>query len=157
MSFQLLLVGSGNMGSAMLKGWVEKKLSLKTITVIEPNIAKAESIKDNYNVTTLNSASELALDFMPEVIIFAIKPQIMDAVICSYKKHVTSETLIISIAAGKNLAYLENNLSEKTSIIRAMPNTPAAVNRAITVACSNANVKEIHYGYFNDLFKIIGF
>ena len=72
-------------------------------------------------------------------VVFAVKPQIIDAVLPAYRRLACPETLFVSIVAGKTLAGLGHHLGP-AAVIRTMPNTPAAIGRAITVACANSRV-----------------
>jgi pyrroline-5-carboxylate reductase len=71
-------------------------------------------------------------------VVFAVKPQQMDDVAPGYQKYVGTGTAFLSIAAGKDIAYFQSNLGDGAAIVRAMPNTPAAIGQGITVCCSNA-------------------
>jgi len=136
----LLLLGCGRMGSAMLKGWLKCGISAETITVVEPNNDAATHIKKQFNVATVCSADELLSTYSPATIVIAVKPQMMDSMLKSYQRFVGPNTVFLSIAAGKTLAYFETVLGPNAAIIRAMPNTPATVMRAVTVTTQNKNV-----------------
>jgi pyrroline-5-carboxylate reductase len=132
----LLLVGAGKMGAAMLEGWL--RLGLASVDVIDPSpppdVAAMLELHGIRRNPTPDSASP------PSVIVLAIKPQILDGAMPRIVRHVGRDTLVISIMAGKNLAALESGLPAGTAIVRAMPNTPAAIGRGATVAVPNAAV-----------------
>jgi len=136
----LLLIGYGRMGSAMLKGWLDCGISADTITVVEPNNNAAKVIHNQLNVATVSSVDELLPSYNPATIVIAVKPQVMDKMLASYQRFVAPNTVFLSIAAGKTLAYFEKTLGLDAAIIRAMPNTPATVMRAVTVTTQNKNV-----------------
>jgi pyrroline-5-carboxylate reductase len=133
----LLLAGCGKMGSAMLSGWLESGITGGGVVAVEPMGAPIEFASAEY-VQVIASADELAADFDPEVVVFAVKPQQMDAVAPSYKRFAGGNTAFLSIAAGKNIDYFTSLLGSDAAIVRAMPNTPAAIGQGITVCCSNA-------------------
>ena len=85
-------------------------------------------------------ASSADLATAPAVMLLAVKPQIMDAVFEPIAGHAGPGTLVLSIAAGRPIASFERHLAPGTAVVRAMPNTPAAIGRGITVCCPNAHV-----------------
>ncbi len=133
----LVLVGCGQMGSAMLRGWLARGAAAKFI-VIEPAGAPAE-LAAAAGVTSHRSADELPDQLTPDAVVFAVKPQIIDEVLPAYRRWARPQTLFLSIAAGKTIAGISRHLGD-AAIIRTMPNTPAAIGRAITVACANPRV-----------------
>jgi pyrroline-5-carboxylate reductase len=133
----LVLVGCGQMGSAMLHGWLARGAAAKFI-VIEPAGAPAE-LAAAAGVTSHRTADELPDALSPDAVVFAVKPQIIDAVLPAYRRWARPQTLFLSIAAGKTIAGISRHLGD-AAIIRTMPNTPAAIGRAITVACANPRV-----------------
>jgi len=132
----LLLIGCGKMGSAMLSGWLESGIAAAGIVVVEPTGAPAP-FADAPNVDVVTSAGDLSANFDPEIIVLAVKPQQMDDVAPACKRFANGNTTFLSIAAGKNIAYFSSKLGENAAIVRAMPNTPAAIGQGITVCCSN--------------------
>ena len=141
----LLLVGCGKMGSALLQGWLDQGMAAAAITIVEPNQDAAQDFTSRLGVNAVASADELEPDYAPDVVVLAVKPQLMDQVLPPYAK-LTANTLtatgpvFLSIAAGKTLASFEAVLGTNAAIVRAMPNTPASVGRGITVGCPNAHV-----------------
>ena len=133
----LVLVGCGKMGTAMLRGWVAGG-AMSRFCVVEPEgmplgLPAATEIEWHATADTLPGG------LVPDAVVFAVKPQVIDAVLPLYRRWARPETLFISIVAGKTLAGLGRHLGP-TAVIRAMPNTPAAIGRAITVACANSRV-----------------
>jgi pyrroline-5-carboxylate reductase len=76
----------------------------------------------------------------PAIVVLAVKPQIMDGVLSKLAPRIGPSSVVLSIAAGRTLVRLASHLPDKAAIVRAMPNTPAAIGRGITVACANAHV-----------------
>ena len=135
---EVLLVGCGKMGGALLEGWLERGVA-PGFAVVEPG-AGAEIFARRREVRLYQNAVEIDLDLRPAVIVLAVKPQAMDGVVDHYRRFASPETVFLSIAAGKTLAYFARHLGAGAAIIRAMPNTPAAIGRGITVGCPNPHV-----------------
>jgi len=133
----VVLVGCGQMGSAMLRGWLASGAA-SHVAVIEPGGAPA-ALAGSAGVTWHRAAAELVAGLDPAAFVFAVKPQIIDDVLPAYRGWVRPQTLFLSIAAGKTIAGIARHLGP-AALIRTMPNTPAAIGRAITVACANALV-----------------
>ncbi len=121
-------IGGGNMAEAMIKGMTAK--GMKDIYVSEPREDRRHELAAAYGVKT--SSSNQKVVSACDVIILAVKPQNMGKVLDDIAPVVTEETLIVSIAAGITLAYLESRLKTK-QLIRVMPNTPALVQEGMSV------------------------
>jgi pyrroline-5-carboxylate reductase len=134
----LLLVGCGKMGGALLSGWLERGLAGR-IAVVEPGPG-ATGFAGRRGVELLAVPDAIAADLRPSVIVLAVKPQAMAAVLPPYRRFAADGALFLSIAAGKTLGSLTRALGEKAAVVRAMPNTPASIGRGIAVACANLRV-----------------
>lgn len=151
----LLLAGAGNMGGAMLAGWLEQGLSPAQILVQDPGPPPAvAALLQKAGIRP--SASITGLDSPPAVILVAVKPQAMDAVFPALAKLAGPQTVVLSIAAGRTIAGFEMHLPPKTGVVRAMPNTPAAVGRGITVCCPNGHVTAAQRATCTALLSAIG-
>lgn len=135
MGCALLLAGCGKMGGAMLEGWLAAGIA-DSVVVVEPQGGSP----DLPGVTRCAGADRIPAGFRPDVVVFAVKPQVMDAVVPGYARFVRPETLFLSVAAGRTIAGFERMLGGEAAVVRAMPNTPAAVGRGITAAFANPNV-----------------
>jgi pyrroline-5-carboxylate reductase len=135
---RVLLVGCGKMGGALLEGWLERGAA-PGFAVVEPGPG-AVAFAERREVRLYQNAVALDLDLRPSVVVFAVKPQAMGEVVRHYRRFATPETVFLSIAAGKTIAYFSRQLGAEAAIVRAMPNTPAAIGRGITVGCPNPNV-----------------
>jgi pyrroline-5-carboxylate reductase len=134
----LLLVGCGKMGGALLRGWREQRVAGRFV-VVEPGAGAAE-FAGAADVQLHESLDAVDPAFRPDVVVFAVKPQMMDGVTPHYGRFAAPGTVFLSIAAGKTLGYFAAHLGPRAAVVRAMPNTPAAIGRGITVACGNATV-----------------
>ena len=151
---KILLVGCGKMGSALLSGWLNQNIKGANISVIEPNKSNLGDFLKS-GVTLFNRLGDTSSAFEPDFVIFAVKPQMMDEIIPDYKCF-SGKSTFISIAAGKNINYFEKILGKHNAIIRAMPNTPAAVRRGITVACGNNYVNHKTRSICLNLLEAVG-
>lgn len=159
MSLQLngpvVLAGAGKMGAALLEGWLERGLDPASIVIQEPNLSgSALDLANRHGIKT--AASLAPLDKAPAVIVVAVKPQVMDDVFPGLAKVSGPETVVISIAAGKTLQSFERHLQAGTAVIRAMPNTPAAIGRGITGAVANAHVTAAQKAASESLLGAVG-
>lgn len=138
----LVLAGCGKMGGALLAGWVQGERDPQTTWVVEPNPDAGAAIARDYGVHVVADPGELADDLAPEVVVLAVKPQMMDEVAPAYARFAVPGCVFVSIAAGKTIGYFEQHLGSGAAIVRAMPNTPAAIGRGITVGCANAQASD---------------
>ena len=152
----LLLVGCGKMGGAMLDGWINHGSISNGVYVIEPDSELMIRFKSKDRVRTVTNLTELPLTFSPSVVILALKPQIMDEVLDPLVRFVDTDTVFLSIAAGKTIEYFETKLGSKSAIVRAMPNTPAAIGQGITVYTCNSKVSSIQSEECGKLLSAIG-
>jgi len=155
MSGPIVVVGGGRMGDAMIAGWVARDVDPRSICVIEPAAAVADALAQRFGITTINDADALATDVRPEVVIFAVKPQAIDDVVPDYARFVDPRTVFLSVAVGKPLAMFESRLVQ-AAVVRAMPNTPAAVGRGMTVACANDVATAAHRARCTELLSAVG-
>ncbi|WP_081158385.1 pyrroline-5-carboxylate reductase [Ensifer aridi] len=153
LSGPIVLVGAGNMGGAMLGGWLKSGVPSSDVLVVDPapSPVMAKLIADK-GVRHAASAPE---GIEAGVIFLAVKPQIMEAALPPLKGLVGPGTVIVSVAAGKTLGFIERHLGA-ASIVRAMPNTPAMIGRGVTGAFANARVTEAQRGLVHDLLKVSG-
>lgn len=150
----LLLVGCGKMGGAMLEGWLETGIAAAGVHIIDPSGNTGFEGRDS--VTVHAHQNSLPEDLDPEVILLAVKPQMMDTVLPDYKRFAGDGTVFVSVAAGKTIHYFEDLLGKEAAIIRAMPNTPAAIGQGITVMCPNAHVSAGQIALAQNLLNAIG-
>jgi pyrroline-5-carboxylate reductase len=127
----LVLVGAGKMGGALLDGWLRLGLDPKNVAVLEPQPAAElaalaqRGLKLNPDPKTLSDAT---------AVVIAVKPQVAAQAVPALAPLMSPSTVVISIMAGRTLQFLAAALKRPGALIRAMPNTPAAIGRGITVA-----------------------
>jgi len=148
----LVLVGAGKMGSAMLDGWLARGLDPKKIIVIEPQPVKALKALARRGVK-LNPKDKVGV---ASAIVIAVKPQSAPEAVPPLARYIDKTTLVLSIMAGRTIGFLEKSLPTGTAIVRAMPNTPAAIGRGISVAVTNAGISMRQRKQASDLLTAIG-
>lgn len=148
----LLLVGAGKMGAAMLDGWLARGLNPKKVIVIEPQPAKSIKALTKRGLT-LNPKSKAV---EAAAIVIAVKPQTAPDAVPPLGAYAGKSTLVVSIMAGRTIRFLEQALPAARAIVRAMPNTPAAIGRGISVAVPNAKVTAGQRKLTTDLLAAIG-
>ncbi len=155
LSDPILLVGCGKMGGALLAGWLDQGVPTDQILVVEPSIdAERSGIPDG--VSVLKDAADIADDFEPAVVIFAIKPQVMGEVVPLYDRFTAAGTVFMSIAAGTPIRFFEDNLGVGAVVVRVMPNTPAAVRRGMSVLCANVHADQVQRNLCAELMAAVG-
>ena len=128
----LVLLGCGKMGSALLEGWLNNGVMATSVHVLDP--APSEWLKASG--VHINQG----LPDAPAMAVLAVKPQMMGEALPSLQALGRGRTVFVSIAAGTSLRMIEAALGAGTPIVRAMPNTPAAVGRGITALIANPHV-----------------
>lgn len=156
MSVKVVLVGCGNMGYAMLAGWLKSgKLVAGETFVIEPNAALRERAEKLGNEAAAE-AGALPAELAPALVIFAVKPQVMRGVVPAYGRFAGGGTTFLSIAAGTPIATFEELLGTSTPVMRCMPNTPAAIGKGMMVVVSNPHVSAGTKAFVADLLSASG-
>ena len=157
MSFPLpgpiVLIGAGNMGGAMALGWMKSGIAASSIIAADPN--PPEAMKSRFGKAGLSIVSAAPANLKAGVIFVAVKPQVMGDVLPAYRTLIGPDTIVISIAAGKPLAFLEAQLGE-AAMVRAMPNTPAMIGRGVTGAFANGRVSEAQRKLVHSLLEVSG-
>jgi pyrroline-5-carboxylate reductase len=151
----LLLAGAGNMGYALLTGWLERGLDPARIIVQDP--APSPRVKEQLDRHGIEVRAEVrSLPEAPAVLLVAVKPQVMDEVFPPLAQLARKQTVVLSIAAGRRIDGFEAHLARGTAVVRAMPNTPASVGRGITVAVPNAHVTPAQREACDQLLRAVG-
>jgi pyrroline-5-carboxylate reductase len=148
----LVLVGAGKMGGAMLESWIALGLDAKRIAVIEPQPSGEVAALRALGLT-LNPDEGAVTD--PSVIVLAVKPQSAPDVLPAVRPMTGVSTLVLSIMAGRTLAFLQQGLPG-AAIVRVMPNTPASIGRGIAVAVANGQVSSAQRGLADRLLAATG-
>ena len=146
----ILLVGCGRMGGAMLAGWREQGLAASFAIDPAPGAQGAAGP----DLTVLQDAADIPAGFAPAAVVFAVKPQNAAETLPHYRRY-TDRAVFLSIMAGRTIGGMRALLGE-AAIVRAMPNTPAAVRQGVTVACPGAGVSAAQRDLCGRLLSAIG-
>ncbi len=127
-------IGLGNMAAAMIGGIIKKGLyQCNEITGSAKTQETAKRVAEKYGIETCTDNQKVAQ--CADVIVLAVKPVFLPEVISGIKNSVTADKLVISIAAGKSIEWLEGQFGKPVRLVRCMPNTPALVGEACTCVC----------------------
>lgn len=151
----LTLVGGGKMGSALLKGWLNCGLDPTNVFVVEPNASRHNELAEFGAISVVSGPSELP-EAPTRVLVMAVKPQMMSDVLPDYAARVGSNGFVVSIAAGTPISTFEKAFGEDRAIVRAMPNTPAAVGAGMTVLCANSPTSDDQRALAEQLLAAVG-
>jgi pyrroline-5-carboxylate reductase len=144
----LVLLGCGKMGSAMLEGWLAQGVPPASVWVVDPQPSewlRATGVQVN-----------APLPANPAIALIAVKPQMMGAALPVLQGYGDGDTLILTVAAGTTIATYETALGGRTRLVRAMPNTPAAVGRGITAICGNRHATPADLDLAERLLSAVG-
>lgn len=144
----IIMLGCGKMGSAMLAGWLSDGLPAQSVTILDPH--PSDWLKEN----GVRINGELPAE--PALALLAVKPQMMPDALPRLAHFSDGRTLFLTVAAGLSLDFYMNALGPGAPIIRAMPNTPAAVGRGITAIVGNDCVTSDHLAMATGLLESIG-
>lgn len=153
---QIILVGAGKMGGALLEGWIKQGITLNRILIIEPDEVRALSLKMHYGVSVSSDSAAIPLASVPAIVVLAVKPQHMAATLPAYAKFAEAGAVFISIAAGKTTDFFRRYLGDDVAIIRTMPNLPAIVGKGATALYATAKVTPAHKQQAAGLFEAVG-
>lgn len=148
-------IGLGNMADAIIGGMLKEGIvkSGDIIGSAKTNVTM-ERMAKKYDICVTNDNAEVASK--AEVLILAVKPQFFEEVIGDIRTVTSEETLIISIAAGKSIAWIEEAFGKPVKLVRCMPNTPALVGEGCTGVCVNERVSEEEKNYSIRLMESFG-
>lgn len=152
--YTIAVVGGGRMGEAIAAGLVTSGVvDASRIAVAEPNESRRE-VFERHGIATVADAHEIAAD--AEVVLFAVKPQVIDAVVAHVADRLSPGTLVVSIAAGITTARLASLLPEGTAVVRVMPNTPAMVGAGMAVVSGGSEASDEQVERVRQLFEAVG-
>lgn len=155
MNQKLLMVGCGKMGGALLGGFLGHGLKKENVTVVEP--AGGEHLTQEFGVNVVADPAILDGSYQPDIIIFAVKPQMLAKVLPEYKKWGNHKnTLAVSVAAGAPVAVFAEHLGKETPIVRLMPNLPALVGAGMTGAYACPHVANDQKKVVDQLISSVG-
>ena len=134
----VLLFGAGNMGGAMLRGWLALGLPADRVAIVDP--APGESIAALAGQGVIFDPAPGSVD--ASVLLLAVKPQMFAGVVRQMRAHLGQRTLLVSVLAGTTMAQLESACPDGQPVLRVMPNTPAAIGQGMSVLFANGHVSD---------------
>jgi pyrroline-5-carboxylate reductase len=150
---QILLIGFGNMGQALVRGWLARGRAARTIRVVDP-LPEARAQAEKLGIGIAGGVASALRSERADVVVLAVKPNQLAAALedCS----AATSAVFLSIAAGKTIRQIEERLMPGAAVVRAMPNTPAAIGQGMTALVSNAAVSEAQRALCADLLGAVG-
>jgi pyrroline-5-carboxylate reductase len=149
----ILVVGFGNMGQALVRGWLSRGRAASTIEVVDA-MQDARSVAATLGITAHKEVEAVAT--RADVVVLAVKPNQLATVLPRCTACAVRDTVILSIVAGKTIAVIRRSLGRDAPIVRAMPNTPAAIGKGITALVANATVTTAQRAVCSDLLAAVG-
>ncbi len=144
----ILLVGCGRMGSALLAGWQERGLV--------PSIAVDPAPADTpTGIRLLASPADIPEEFAPAAVVLAVKPQNAAETVPAYARF-AGRSVFLSIMAGRTIGGMRRLIGPAAAVVRAMPNTPAAIRRGVSVACAGSEVSREQRALCDRLLEAVG-
>jgi len=150
----ITFIGAGNMASSIIGGLVNQGYDPNTITASDPNEATLNRLKEKFGILAEANNSQACLQ--SDIVVLAVKPQVLKSVTLALKEAIQPHTLVISIAAGINSDSLGQWLGESTAIVRCMPNTPALIGQGATGLYANSKVDESQKQQAESLLNAVG-
>ena len=151
---KLGVIGAGNMGSAILRGYLAGGAEPDSVAVCGHHPDRLEKMSQELGITLVDSAEELTA--VSDIVLLAVKPKDVADVLTSINPFFTPEKILVSIAAGKTMKDLSTSCPLARKIIRVMPNTPAQVGSGMSALTRNDRVSDQDFGAVSAVFEGIG-
>ena len=152
---KLGFIGCGNMASAIMSGIISNGL-IQADEIIGADVFAPSKEKAKENLGIQIAESNIEVVQKADAFVLSIKPQFYAQVIAEIKDYVKENQIIITLAPGKTLNWLEEQFSKPVKIVRTMPNTPAMVQEGMTAACASTSVTTEELAYVCDILKAFG-
>ena len=147
-------IGAGNMANSLIRGLLTRGMNSASILAADVDADKLQHLSTDCKIT---AASNQQIADSADVIVLAVKPQVIEAVCTDLQLAATSSSrLIVSIAAGITIQHLQDWLGDSEAIVRCMPNTPALIGKGISGLFANANVSELQRRASEQLMDAVG-
>ena len=152
---KLGFIGCGNMAQAMITGILKQNVvSPDELIVSNPHEEKTAKLKEQFGILTTTDNKKTAKE--AEIVVLAVKPQVYPEVIKEIRDEVSSEQIIVTIAAGVSMEAAERQFGKEVKIVRVMPNTPALVGEGMSGLCCNEYVTEEEFDLVHKIFESFG-
>jgi pyrroline-5-carboxylate reductase len=152
-SQQILLVGFGNMGQALVRGWLAHGRAASSIAIVDP-VPATRAVAETLGVAAHEGAAAVAA--RADVVVIAVKPNQLASALASCTAAAARGAVFLSIAAGKTIAQIDAGLGRASAVVRAMPNTPAAIGKGVTALVANAAVSPPQRALCGELMAAVG-
>ena len=152
----ILVIGCGRMGGAIINGWLKTITEGISIYIVDPYLEKDKIGSTTLPIHTFTSSQNLPQEHTFDIVLLAIKPQMIKDSLPEYLPLFNQDTLVISIAAGTTCSTLAELIPGVQSIVRVMPNTPAFINQGVMVASSKNAISDSHKELCRSLFTPLG-
>ena len=152
---KIVFIGGGNMASCLIGGMLANGFSSKDIIVSEPNEDSRKRLASTYGVLT--TADNIDAVSQADIVVLAVKPQIMGAAVSPLAAALEHKPIIVSIAAGIPVNALQNWMGQELKIVRAMPNTPAMVQSGATGLFANQSLEQNQKAVIESIFSAVGY
>ena len=149
----LLMIGCGNMGGALLNAWLNHTVA-KQVAIVSPS--GAPKFKDHAKVTAYTSVDDIPNDAHFDCVMVGVKPQMINDVLPPYKRFVSPKTVFVTMVAGKIMNAYHAILGDDVHLIRMMPNTPSALGHGVTLITANSNTTDTQMQQVCDLLDANG-
>lgn len=148
-------LGTGNMGGAIISGYAKQAAQVgQTLLAYDLNPDKLAALARQTGLVPCESQKELVE--RSDVLVLGIKPNLFEQVLQELAQLIRGDKVIVSMAAGISIGFIEATLGDITPIIRIMPNTPAMVNQGMTAVCRNSHVDQNTFQQIFEMFNAIG-
>ncbi|MBN2332738.1 MAG: pyrroline-5-carboxylate reductase [Deltaproteobacteria bacterium] len=154
-TFNLGIIGTGNMGRAMIKGLLAND-DCPRICVYDISAASRKEVEQLFSGALSLASNNNDLASRSDIIILAVKPQVIKEVLAEIAGHLQTKQLLISIVAGVPLAAIEDVVGRRAPVIRVMPNTPALVQRGVSALAAGSSVNEEQQQLAAAIFSRVG-
>lgn len=154
LSARIGFIGGGNMATALIEGLQQHPAAGRRIVVADPNAARREALSQQYGVQVTAENQEAVCD--AEVVVLAVKPAAVPAVAHALSQQLTTNQLVVSVAAGVTVPALQRWLGGHGAVVRAMPNTPAMVGCGATGLFATAELSTTHRDMAESLMRSVG-
>jgi pyrroline-5-carboxylate reductase len=149
------LIGAGKAGEAILKGLLHSTVyTTQLIKVAEIDVKRQQYITQTYHVQCYTDSRKVAS--FADVVILAVKPTVVSQILPHIQSVLTKGTVVVSIAAGVTLEFLQNHLPEQIAIVRTMPNIACSVNSAMIVFCTSVNTSSEDLTKASEVLHVLG-
>tara|TARA_B100000029_G_scaffold195623_1_gene193731 strand:+ start:2750 stop:3577 length:828 start_codon:yes stop_codon:yes gene_type:complete len=154
---KFLILGAGNMGISFIKALLQNKISSSKIFILEKRISsELKKIKLKKKIKILKAASSLPKNFRPDIVLLAVKPNQLDSAMTEELVNIISDSLIVSIIAGKKISELKRITRNKNKTVRAMTNTPVSLGMGTSILYFDKGVKKKFKNLAREFLALVG-